>query len=409
MTDQNDDIPAAPQPLPLAGVRVLDLTNVLAGPFCTYLLSLMGAEVVKIEQPVRGDLARRLGADPEAASRGMGASFVAVNAGKQSVTLDLKHPEGKEAFRRFVATADAVVENFRPGVMDRLGLGWSILAELRPSLVYCAISGFGADGPMAGRPAYDQIIQGISGVMSVTGDSSSAPLRVGYPVSDTTGGLTAAFATASALFGARTSGEGRYLDVSMLESTLASMGWVVSNHLNAGVDPVPMGNDNFTAAPSGTFRTGDGLLNIAANEDKQYAALCRLIGREDLVNDPRFGARQGRKVNRAALSVEIEAGLAGRSAAEWDLLCVAAGVPAGRVLSVPEVMAQPQLQGRGFVMELEGPDGPQRVTRAGFRFGDRNPAPQSPAPKLSADTQRWLTQLGYEEATIARMRQDGIL
>jgi crotonobetainyl-CoA:carnitine CoA-transferase CaiB-like acyl-CoA transferase len=195
----------------------------------------------------------------------------------------------------------------------------------------------------------------------------------------------------------------------MLESTLASMGWVVSNHLNAGVDPVPMGNDNFTAAPSGTFRTGDGLLNIAANEDKQYAALCRLIGREDLVNDPRFAARQGRKVNRAALSVEIEAGLAGRSAAEWDLLCVAAGVPAGRVLSVPEVMAQPQLQGRGFVMELEGPDGPQRVTRAGFRFGDRNPAPQSPAPKLSADTQRWLTQLGYEEATIARMRQDGIL
>ena len=403
------DHPGAPQPLPLAGVRVLDLTNVLAGPFATYLLALMGAEVIKIEQPGRGDLARRLGADPEAAARGMGASFVAVNAGKQSVTLDLKHPDGKAAFLRFVERADAVVENFRPGVMDRLGLGWSTLSALRPSLVLCAISGFGADGPMATRPAYDQIIQGVAGVMSVTGDAQSAPLRVGYPVSDTTGGLTAAFAVASALFGARASGQGRYLDVSMLESTLSAMGWVVSNHLNAGVDPVPMGNDNFTAAPSGTFRTGDGLLNIAANEDRQYATLCRLIGREDLVADPRFAARQARKVNRASLTVQVEAALAARSAAEWEGILTDAGVPVGRVLSVPEIMAHPQLAGRGFVAELEGPDGPQRVTRAGFRLGDRNPAPASPAPALSADTDRWLAQLGYSEAEIARLRQDGIL
>ncbi|RKK02900.1 CoA transferase [Pseudoroseomonas wenyumeiae] len=398
-----------PAALPLSGLRVLDLTNVLAGPFCTYLLSLTGAEVVKIEQPGRGDLARRLGADPESAARGMGASFVAVNAGKQSVTLDLKHPQGKEAFRRFVGTADAVVENFRPGVMDRLGLGWGVLSEWRPSLVYCAISGFGADGPMAGRPAYDQIVQGISGVMSVTGDAQSAPLRVGYPVSDTTGGLTAAFAVVSALFGARATGQGRYLDVSMLEATLASMGWVVSNHLNAGVDPVPMGNDNFTAAPSGTFRTGDGLLNIAANEDRQYAALCGLIGREDLVTDPRFAARQARKVNRAALTEAVEAALAARGAAEWEALLVAAGVPAGRVLSVPEVMQQPQLRERGFVTEFQAPDGVQRVTRAGFRFGDANPAPQAPAPQLSADTDRWLAQLGYDAAEIARLRQDGVV
>ncbi|MBC9175573.1 CaiB/BaiF CoA transferase family protein [Pseudoroseomonas ludipueritiae] len=395
--------------LPLSGIRVLDLTNVLAGPFCTYLLALMGAEVVKIEQPGRGDLARRLGADPEAAARGMGASFVAVNAGKQSVTLDLKHPEGKEAFRRLVGTADAVVENFRPGVMDRLGLGWTVLSEWRPSLVYCAISGFGADGPMAGRPAYDQIVQGIAGVMSVTGDAHSAPLRVGYPVSDTTGGLTAAFALASALFGARATGQGRYLDVSMLEATLASMGWVVSNHLNAGVDPVPMGNDNFTAAPSGTFRTGDGLLNIAANEDRQYAALCRLIGREDLVTDPRFAARQARKVNRAALTEAVEAALAARGAAEWEALLVAAGVPAGRVLSVPEVMQQPQLRDRGFVTEFQTEEGAQRVTRAGFRFGDGNPAPRAPAPQLSADTDRWLSRLGYDAAEIARMRRDGVV
>lgn len=395
--------------LPLAGIRVLDLTNVLAGPFCTYLLALMGAEVVKIEQPGRGDLARRLGADPAASARGMGASFVAVNAGKQSVTLDLKHPEGKEVFHRFVATADAVVENFRPGVMDRLGLGWDALSKLKPSLVYCAISGFGGDGPMAKRPAYDQIVQGISGVMSVTGDRESAPLRVGYPVSDTTGGMTAAFGVVSALLGARATGQGRYLDVSMLESTLSAMGWVVSNHLNAGIDPEPMGNDNFTAAPSGTFRTGDGLLNIAANEDKQFAALCQLLGREELVGDPRFAVRQARKVNRAALTVEIESALAARGAAEWDALLVAAGVPAGRVLSVPKIMASAQIAGRGFVTELEGSGGTQRLTRVGFRFGDCNPAPGSPAPALSADTERWLLQLGYDADDIARMRAAGTL
>ena len=279
------------QPLPLAGIRVLDLTNVLAGPFATYQLALMGAEVIKIEQPIRGDLARRLGADPEAAKRNMGASFVAVNAGKQSVTL--------------VAEADVVVENFRPGVMDRLGLGWEARRAIRPSLVFCAISGFGADGPLARRPAYDQIVQGMAGVMSITGSAESAPLRVGFPVSDTVGGMTAAFAVASALVGARATGQGRYLDVSMLESTLATMGWIVSNFLNAGVVPTPMGNDNFSAAPSGAFRTGDGLINIAANEDKQYAALCEQIGRPDLLTDPRFSDRHARKANRAALTVEI--------------------------------------------------------------------------------------------------------
>ena len=171
--------------LPLHGIRVLDLTNVLAGPFCGYQLALMGAEVIKIEQPGSGDLARKLGADPAAAARGMGASFVAVNAGKQSVTLDLKQAAGKEIFKKLVADAQVVLENFRPGVMQRLGLDYPALKELNQALVYCAISGFGQEGPLAQRPAYDQIIQGLSGVMSVTGDAQSAPLRVGYPVCDT--------------------------------------------------------------------------------------------------------------------------------------------------------------------------------------------------------------------------------
>ncbi len=393
---------------PLAGVRVLDLTNVLAGPFCTYQLALMGAEVIKVEQPGRGDLARRLGADPEAAKRGMGASFVAVNGGKQSMTLDLKHPDGKAVLRRMVAEADVLVENYRPGVMERLGLGYDVLKPLRPALVYCAISGFGRDGPLAHRPAYDQIVQGMAGVMSITGDADSAPLRVGFPMSDTVGGLTAAFAVAAALVGARQTGLGCLIDVSMLEATLATMGWVVSNHLNVGITPEPMGNANFTAAPSGTFATGDGPINIAANEDKQFVALCAVLGAPALAQDARFSDRHSRKRNRGALTAELEPLLARRGAAEWDGVLVAAGVPSGQVLGVPEIIAHPHVRGRGFVAEMAAPDGLQRATRCGFRFGDANPAPAGPAPPLSADTHIWLRRLGYDNATIDRLKQENV-
>jgi crotonobetainyl-CoA:carnitine CoA-transferase CaiB-like acyl-CoA transferase len=397
--------------LPLAGVRVLDLSNVLAGPFCAYQLALLGAEVIKVEHPEGGDLARRLGADAEASARDMGASFVAVNAGKQSITLNLKDARGKEILRSLVKTADVLVENFRPGVMTRLELGYEALSEINPKLIYCAISGFGKDGELSKRPAYDQIIQGISGVMSVTGDSESAPLRVGYPVSDTVGGLTAAFGICAALVDARANGRGRMLDVSMLEATLSTMGWVVSNYLNAGVTPSPMGNENFTAAPSGTFKTGDGLLNIAANETKQFVSLCRLIGRPDLADDPRFSERNARKVNRAALKAEIEAALASDSAINWDAKFIDAGVPAGRVMSVPEILAHPHIVSREFVHEFNGDDAAtrQRVTRAGFRFVDADTAPTSPAPVLSANTRDHLSVLGFDAAEIDQLRAEGVI
>src|SRR5260370_3259887 len=203
------------------GIRVLDVTNVLAGPFCSFQLALLGAEVIKIEQPGRGDLARMLGADPAAAGRLMGASFVAVNAGKQSVTINLKAPEGKEIFKKFVVISHVVLENFRPEVMKRLQLGYDILSKINPSIVYCAVSGFGQDGPLAMRPAYDQVIQGMSGVMSVTGDEHSAPLRVGYPACDTVGGITAALAICAALADARATGRSPIIPVSMLYATLA--------------------------------------------------------------------------------------------------------------------------------------------------------------------------------------------
>src|ERR1700704_5323368 len=381
--------------LPLTGIRVLDVTNVLAGPFCSYQLALMGAEVIKIEQPGSGDLARRLGADPGPVSKLMGASFVAVNAGKQSLTLNLKHPDGKKIFMQLTAQSHVVVENFRPGVMKRLGLDYPVLVEVNPSLVYCAISGFGQEGPLAMRPAYDQVIQGMAGVMSVTGDENSAPLRVGYPVCDTVGGITAAFAISAAFVGAKTTGEGRMIDVSMLESSLATMCWVFSNYQNCGIVPQPMGNENFTAAPSGTFRTADRLLNIAANEVAQYEKLCDLLGRPDLKTDPRFCDRELRRENRAGINREVEQALSTRGAAEWEALMIAAGVPAGRVLSVPEIFGHSHLQERNFVTTFRHPDGTQNIARGGFQFVDDPVRPESPAPKLSQDTDHWLREVGH--------------
>ena len=395
--------------LPLAGVRVLDLTNVLAGPFCSYQLALLGAEVIKIEQPGSGDLARRLGADADAARVGMGASFVAVNAGKQSVTLNLKHAEGKAILKRLAEGAQVLVENFRPGVMARLGLDYAVLSQINPALVYCAITGFGQHGDLALRPAYDQIIQGISGIMSVTGDQASAPLRVGYPICDTVGGVTAAFAICAALLGARASGRGTLIDVSMLESTLATMGWVVSNYLNAAVEPQPLGNENFTAAPSGTFRTGAGLLNIAANEDKQYQALCQVLGRPALATDARFADRHARKVHRAELKHEIEQALAARSASEWERLLVEAGVPAGGVLSVPEILNHPHLAQRRFLKQFRVANRDQSVTRCGFRLTGAEPDPASPPPTLSQHTEQTLHALGYGAAQIEQLRAQGTI
>ena len=290
---------------PLHGIRVLDLTNVLAGPYCSYQLMLFGAEVVKVEVPGSGDLARHLGPDPELNRAGVGASFLAQNAGKKSIELDLKDAAQRATFEDLVRGADVLLENFRAGVLARLGFGWERLHEINPALVYCAITGFGQTGPMSQAPAYDQIIQGLSGMMSITGTEDTAPLRVGFPVCDTVGGLMAALSISSALVGRARTGEGCFLDLSMLEASISAMGWAVSHYVISGVRPEPMGQQNVTAAPSGTFETADGLLNIAANRQAQFEKLCGLLDRTDLMTDPRFADREARKRHRDALNAEL--------------------------------------------------------------------------------------------------------
>lgn len=391
---------------PLTGVRVLDLTNVLAGPFACHQLAYLGAEVIKVENPNGGDLARNLGASPELSAKGMGISFLAQNAGKKSLTLNLKHGAGKEALKRLVKTADVLVENFRPGVMARLGLDYAALAKENPSLIYCAISGFGQDGPWAGNPAYDQIIQGASGVMSITGDGDS-PLRVGYPLSDTIGGLTAAMAITSAL---NASPRGTFIDVSMLEATLATMGWVVSNHLIGGAAPQANGNENPTSAPSGTFQAQDAPLNIAANRDTQWEALASLLGRSDLLADARFRTREDRKANRHALRAELEVVLTRAPAAHWVEALNAAGIPAGPVLSVPEVLRHPQVADRGLIARFDDVPGVGHgidVVTMGLRLDAERPNVQTPPPQLGQDTDAILRDLGYSAEDIAQMAADG--
>jgi len=392
----------------LTGIRVLDLTNVLAGPFCCHQLTHFGAEVIKIEPPERGDLARQLGADNDLNSKNMGASFLAQNAGKKSVSINLKDIRGKELFFKLVETADVVVENFRPGVMDRLGLDWENLRNKNNKLVYCAISGFGQNGPWSNKPAYDQIVQGLSGLMSINGVDGEAPMRVGYPLADTIGGLTAAFAICAALNKKTAS----YIDVSMLESLLATMGWVISNWLIAGEVPKPHGNENPTSAPSGTFQAQDAKINIAANKEEQWKIFANYIGRDDLLNDVKYLTREDRKKNREALKMDIESAISMFKASDLAEALTLRGVPAGVIMELPDILNHPVIADSGFLTEFENVSGIDRnlkIVSTGVKINSMAPSVETPPPELGQDNLEVFGALGIDLPLLHKLKKSGVI
>ncbi|UCG62263.1 MAG: CoA transferase [Candidatus Zixiibacteriota bacterium] len=394
----------------LENIRVIDMTNVLSGPFCTLHLAQLGAEVIKIEVPDGGDLARRLGNVPALNKDLMGTSFLAQNANKKSVTLNLKTEEGKEIFRKLLETSDVLVENFRPGVMKRLGFPWEEMEKINPRLVYCAISGFGQTGPDAFKPAYDQIIQGLSGAMDVNGDERLHPLRAGFPVCDTVGGLNAAFAIMAALYHRERTGEGQAIDIALLDSIMPLMGWVAANLLIGGKAPIPMGNDNFTAAPSGAFRTKDGYINIAANQQRQWEDLTDLVGLPELKTDPRFQERDTRKANRKELTPILEEKLTQNTTEHWVEIFNAKAIPSGDILNLEKALTSDQIRHRETIVKVKEPKiGEIQIFNLSAKFSKTPGSIDAAPPRLSAHTEEILTQLGYSKEDLQTLKEKAVI
>jgi CoA:oxalate CoA-transferase len=394
----------------LEGIHVLDLTNVLSGPFATLHLSLLGADVIKIENPDGGDLARKLGNVPAYNKELLGTSFLAQNANKKSLTLNLKDEEGKLIFRKLVRTADVVVENFRPGVMDRLGFSYEDLCKINPRIIYCAISGFGQSGPDACKPAYDQIIQGLSGVMAINGDERLNPLRSGFPVCDTVGGMNAAFAIMAALYHREHTGEGQFIDIALLDSIMPLMGWVAANLLIGGQQPVLLGNDNFTAAPSGMFKTKDGYINIAANQQGQWEDLVDELNLPGLKNDPRFQERDTRKSNRFLLTPLLEERLTQDTTIHWVEVLNARGIPSGEVLSLEAALSSPQASFRQVIADVEQPGiGSIQLFNLTAKFSKTPAQIENPPPRLSEHTHEILEGLGYTAEEIKALEEKSVI
>lgn len=396
----------------LSGIRVLDATSVLAGPLCTYLLALSGAEVIKVEIPETGDFTRAIGPDAELNARKMGASFLAQNAGKQSITLNLKSERGKDLFLALSRNCHVVVENFRPGVMASLGLDHRTLMRENPGLIYCSISGFGQEGPLAGRPAYDHVVQGLAGGMTITGDDKTGPVKSGFQFCDTSVAIMAAYAIAAALVRRERTGEGAFLDVAMLDTTLFTFGWPMAHYVVAGETPRAMGNHNFTGCPSGTFRTAAGLINIATNTEAQFASLAMVLGRPDWLEDRRFATREPRLRHREEMTQALEDMLKTQSAAAWEEIFERSGVPAARVLTIPEALSHDQIAVRQFVHPFGWAPELGRslsVPTAGFRADGNALSPTSPPPLLGQHTEDLLRKIGLGDEELSSLRLNGTI
>ncbi len=393
----------------LAGVRVVDLTWYLAGPYATMILADLGAEVVKIERP-DGDPVRGNGPFYDAAGA-YSSYFMSVNRGKRSVVVDLKHPRGRELLLELAARADVLVENFLPGTMARLGLGYETLAARNPRLIYAALSGFGQTGPYADRPALDVIVQAMAGTMSITGEPDGEPMRAGASIGDVTGALYAAIGILAALHERERSGQGQLLDVALLDSQVAILENAFARYFATGEVPGRYGTAHPLITPFQAFATADGYVVVAASSQAQWRALCGVLGREDLCADPRFAERAARTRHRAELVAILAEPFAARPTAEWVARLGAAGVPCGPVNTVDAVAADPHEQARGMFVELDVPGlGAWRAVNSPLRLGRTPAGPAGPPPRLGEHTDAVLAeQLGLDAAALAALRAEGAI
>ena len=398
------------RPSPLKGIRILDLTTVLAGPYCTYQLALLGAEVTKLERPGQGDWARN-GA-PVTGIPEFSAQFVAQNAGKKSITLDLQSAEGKAIALKLIARCDVVVENFSAGVADRLGVGYAAAREQRPDIVYCAISGYGQDGPMAHRPAYDHVVQAASGITMLTGTTQTVPNRIGPPLFDYLAGMYGAFAVLGALRERDRTGQPQMVDVAMLDAAMVAMAATVSGLNNAGVEPAANGNTAASGSPaSGIFETRDGLLSMTANQEAQVARLCHALNLDALLNEDRFSTSQSRLAHAAEFRKHISNALLHRTAGEWEELLSKAHLPASRVRTVKQILAEPHIQQREVqqLVQDAATGIAISVPSIGYKWNQRSLGPEFGPPRLGQHTEQTLAELGMGAADIQRLRASNII
>jgi crotonobetainyl-CoA:carnitine CoA-transferase CaiB-like acyl-CoA transferase len=385
-------------------VKILDFTQVLAGPYASYQLALLGADVIKVERRGGEDM-RRTPLSREWSDRNLAPGFLAVNGNKKSLTLDLSKGEAIVIVKRLVAKADVVMENFRPGVMDKLGIGYAALSEVNPRLIYCAVSGFGQTGPERLGAGYDGKIQALSGIMALTGHEETGPTRAGFAVCDVLSGATAAFAISSALFQRTHTGKGQFVDVSMLEASLAFLSGPIADFSVVGHRQKLSGNQAVSRRPTANlFKAGEGYLLLAVNTEKQYRALMSALGREDVLSDPRFVDWFARQDREAELRAIIEEELAKKSAREWEKILDAAGAPCASIWKVEEAIDHPQIASRGALQEIDTPYGRLRFAGSGFRLAHGGGRLDTMAPEPGQHTDEVLASVGYDDAAIADLR-----
>jgi crotonobetainyl-CoA:carnitine CoA-transferase CaiB-like acyl-CoA transferase len=393
---------------PFQGIKVIDMTHVLAGPFCAYQLSVMGADVIKIEQPGEGDMVREAGSIRELNRNGMGINYLTQNSNKRAMTLNLKSAEGREILKRLVAVSDVLIENYRAGAMAALGLGYDDLAKINPRLIYCSMTGFGQKGPKAGHTAYDNVIQALSGMMTTTGYAGNPPVKVGPPVLDYGSGAMAAYAVSCALFQRTRTGKGQHVDVSMLDSALMLMSSSVADYLNSGKAPKLWGNDSDNAGYA-CYDTKDGMLMIGAWTVRQQVRMWQTLGRPDMAQIANLEEINERHDEQAKVLGDL---LKTKTADQWVEIFHKAGLPAERVHTVPEALAHAQLQHRAVIhthAEVPGVGKDIKVPVAAFTYAHGGPSVRTPPPKHGQHTDDVLGELGFHKEEITAMRSAGVV